>query len=148
MTFGDTFTQGATGRGSVTLMNLGASVVQTDRLELALDVCRRNAARNGARTIEHRVADWTDWSDTDRYDVILGSDVVYSEPMQPHVRRILETNLAPGGRVLLADPFRLSSIRFLESLEADGWRVAMSKWTVGEERTPRPIGVFELSPPA
>ena len=28
MTFGDTFTQGATGRGSVTLMNLGASVVQ------------------------------------------------------------------------------------------------------------------------
>jgi TonB-dependent receptor len=28
MTFGDTFTQGATGRGQVTLMNLGASVVQ------------------------------------------------------------------------------------------------------------------------
>jgi TonB-dependent receptor len=28
MTFGDTFTQGATGRGGVTLMNLGASVVQ------------------------------------------------------------------------------------------------------------------------
>jgi TonB-dependent receptor len=28
MTFGDTFTQGATGRGSVALMNLGASVVQ------------------------------------------------------------------------------------------------------------------------
>src|SRR5688572_2151938 len=28
MTFGDTFTEGATGRGGVTLMNLGASVVQ------------------------------------------------------------------------------------------------------------------------
>ena len=140
-----------TGLPGIVAASLGASVVQTDRLELALDVCRRNAERNGvargAHAIEHRVADWTDWSDTHRYDVILGSDVVYSEPMQPHVRRILETNLAPGGRVLLADPFRLSSIRFLESLEADGWRIAMSKWTVGEERTPRPIGVFELSPP-
>ena len=30
---------------------------------------------------------------------------------------------------------------------ADGWGVAMNRWDVGEEATPRPIGVFELTPP-
>lgn len=140
-----------TGLPGIVAASLGASVVQTDRLELALGVCRENAARNGVvdgpHAVEHRVGDWTDWSDTDRYDWILGADVMYSEAMQPHLRRVLETSLAPGGRLLLSDPFRKPSIRFLEELEADGWRVAMSKWTVGEARSPRAIGVFELAPP-
>jgi hypothetical protein len=67
--------------------------------------------------------------------------------MHPHLRRIFEFNLAPGGKVLLSDPFRAVSLRLLEALEADGWSIALSKWNVGEEATPRPIGVFELEPP-
>lgn len=67
--------------------------------------------------------------------------------MHPHLRRIFGSNLAPGGRVLLSDPFRAVSLRLLEGLEADGWRITLSKWNVGEEATPRPIGVFELVPP-
>jgi hypothetical protein len=39
------------------------------------------------------------------------------------------------------------SLRLLEALEADGWSITLSKWNVGEEATPRPIGVFELVPP-
>ncbi|HEX2188706.1 MAG TPA: hypothetical protein VHG51_07385, partial [Longimicrobiaceae bacterium] len=61
---------------------------------------------------------------------------------------ILERNLAPDGRVLLADPFRPLGLRLLEGLEADGWAIALSKWSVGEESARRPVGVFELAPPA
>jgi hypothetical protein len=68
--------------------------------------------------------------------------------MHPHLRRIFETNLAPGGRVLLSDPFRAVSLRLLEVLEAQGWGIMLSKWKVGEEAAPRPIGVYELAPPA
>jgi hypothetical protein len=68
--------------------------------------------------------------------------------MQPHLRRILETNLAPGGRVPLSDPFRAVSLRLLEALEGDGWRVTLSKWGVGEEATPRTVAVFELTAPS
>lgn len=136
-----------TGLPGIVAASLGARVAQTDRDELALSVCRRNGTRNGAPAIEYRLADWSAWEDTGRYDWILGSDILYRETLHPNLRRIFETNLAPGGRILVADPFREVSFRLLETLEADGWAIALSKWNVGEDAAPRPIGLFELAPP-
>jgi predicted nicotinamide N-methyase len=136
-----------TGLPGIVAASLGGRVVQTDRDELAMSVCRRNGARNRADAIEYRLSEWTSWDDAGRYDWILGSDILYGEPLHPDLRRIFETNLAPGGRVLLADPFRAASLRLLEAMEGDGWRITMNKWDVGEETTPRPIGVFELTRP-
>jgi predicted nicotinamide N-methyase len=136
-----------TGLPGLVAAALGGRVVQTDRDELALAVCRRNGARNGLRTIEHRLVDWAAWGDAGRYDWILGADILYAEAAHPHLRRIFASNLAPGGRVLLADPFRGASLRLLEGLEADGWAVSLSRWRVGEEAAMRPVGLFELAPP-
>jgi predicted nicotinamide N-methyase len=120
-------------------------VVQTDRQQLVLHVCKQNAERNAVTSIEHRTADWTAWEDEERYDLILGSDILYAEPLHPHLRHIFETNLAPNGTLLLADPFRETSVRLLEAMEAEGWRVTMDKWTVGITPPPRPVGVFALT---
>jgi predicted nicotinamide N-methyase len=135
-----------TGLPGIVAASLGARVVQTDRHEVALQLCRLNGARNGAATAEQRLADWTDWREAELFDWILGADVLYAESLHPHLRRIFESNLTATGRVLLADPFREASFRLLEALQADGWAVTMSKWTVGEE-PPRAVGVFELAPP-
>lgn len=137
-----------TGLPGIVAAAAGARVVQTDRHELALDLCRRNGERNGAVGVEYRLADWDAWDDPGRYDWVIGSDVLYADSLHPPVRRIFEANLAPGGRVLVADPFRAVSLLFLEGLEEAGWRVTMSKWTVGEGSAGRSIGVFELTPPA
>jgi predicted nicotinamide N-methyase len=136
-----------TGLPGIVAASYGAQVVQTDGNETALELCRVNGASNGLTGIEYRLADWTTWRDTQRYDVLLGADVLYAERQHPHLRRIFETNLAAGGRVLLADPFRSPSLKLLEQLESDGWTIALSKWSVGEDVAPRPIGVFELSAP-
>jgi len=136
-----------TGLPGIVAASLGARVVQTDRHELAMSVCKRNGERNRIDTIEYRLADWTSWDDTGRYEWILGSDILYGETMHPHLRRILDANLAPGGRVLLSDPFRSVSLRLLEVMDANGWAVTLSKWSVGEETAPRSIGVFELARP-
>ena len=136
-----------TGLPGIVAAALGGRVVQTDRHELALSVCQRNGERNGVQTIEYRLADWTDWHDDERYAWILGSDILYGETLHPHLGRIFASNLAPGGRVLLADPFRGVSLRLLEALEANGWTISVSKWSVGEETAPRAIGLFELEPP-
>ena len=136
-----------TGLPGLVAAALGGRVVQTDRDELALAVCRGNGERNGARAIDYRLVDWASWDDAGRYDWILGADILYGETTHPHLRRIFEGNLAPGGRVLLSDPFREVSLRLLEALEADGWAIAVSKWQVGEEATMRPVGLFELAPP-
>jgi predicted nicotinamide N-methyase len=137
-----------TGLPGIVAASYGARVVQTDGNERALDVCRVNGAANGMTGIDYRLADWTTWTDTARYDVLLGADVLYAERQHPHLRRIFETNLAPGGRILLSDPFRSPSLRLLEALESDGWTIEISKWSVGEDVAPRPIGVFELTSPS
>jgi predicted nicotinamide N-methyase len=133
-----------TGLPGIVAASLGARVVQTDRQQLVLHVCRLNAERNGVTTIEHRLADWTAWEAPERYDVILGSDILYAEALHPHLRHIFETNLAPNGTVLLSDPFRETSVRLLEAMESEGWRITMNKWTVGTTPPPRPVGVFAL----
>jgi predicted nicotinamide N-methyase len=125
--------------------SLGARVVQTDRQALVLHVCERNGARNGVTTIAHRIADWTAWDDPTPYDLVIGSDILYASALHPHLRHIFETNLAPGGTVLLADPFRHPSLGLLEAMEADGWRVTMDKWTVGITPPPRVVGVYALT---
>jgi len=136
-----------TGMPGIVAASLGARVVQTDRQEMAMSVCRRNGERNRVEGIEYRLVDWTEWDDTERYDWILGSDILYGDAFHPHLRRIFQANLSPGGRILLSDPFREVSFRLLEALESEGWGISLAKWNVGEEATPRPIGVFELAPP-
>lgn len=135
-----------TGLPGIVAATLGARVVQTDRDDLAMSACKRNCERNGVEKIEHRLSDWASWDDASLYDLIIGSDILYGEQLHPHLRRIFETSLAPGGRVLLSDPFREVSLRLLEAMEADGWAVTFSKWSVGEEAAPgRPVAVFELT---
>ncbi len=139
-----------TGLPGIVAASLGAArVVQTDRDESALAVCRRNAERNGAQNTEHRLVDWTDWRDTARYDWIIGADILYAAPLHAHLRRIFETNLASGGgRVLLSDPFRAAGLPLLEALQENGWNVALTKWSLDEgDDAPRAIGVFDLSSP-
>jgi predicted nicotinamide N-methyase len=132
-----------TGLPGLVAASLGARVVQTDKQPVALHVCKLNAERNGVVGIEHRAANWTAWDDPAQYDLILGSDILYAENLHPHLRRIFEANLAPGGRVLIGDPFRPASLELLEELEASRWWVSTSKWTIGLQ-TPRDIGVFEI----
>lgn len=133
-----------TGLPGIVAASLGARVVQSDRHSVALFLCRKNAERNGITTIEHRTGDWTMWEDRDPYDLILGSDVLYSDAMHPHLRRIFDQNLAPGGRLLLADPFRKHAVELLETMQSDGWRVVFDKWSIGAAPPARDVGVFEL----
>ncbi len=136
-----------TGLPGIAAAALGASVVQTDRSELIIHVCRMNGTRNRMTGIEYRLADWTEWTDATRYDWIVGSDILYADTQHEHLRRIFSGNLARGGRVLLADPFRPPSVPFLEGLEASGWRARHSRWSIGEGAAARAVAVYELTPP-
>lgn len=136
-----------TGLPGIIASSLGARVVQTDKHEVAMAVCRRNGERNGAGEIEYRLADWSEWTDTARYDLVIGADILYGEAFHPNLRQIFQANLAPGGRILISDPIRPSSLRFLERLEGEGWKITLSKWMLGDDEEPKSIGVFEIIPP-
>lgn len=121
----------------------GAEVVQTDRDEDALALCRRNAERNGVG-VECRLADWSEWTSVERYDWVIASDVLYRSSLHGPLRSVLESSVTAGGRLLLSDPLRSASMPLLESLERDGWTVRMSRWAVGEGEFRSAVGVFEV----
>lgn len=136
-----------TGLPGIVAASAGARVVQTDRNELALHLAKLNGERNAATGIEHYAGNWTEWTDTRRYDFILGADILYSDMMHAYLQRIFERNLARGGKVLIADPFRRPSLVLLEGLVSDGWRASHSRWSIGDGDDVRPVAVYELSPP-
>ena len=133
-----------TGLPGIVAAALGASVVQTDRSELITHVCRMNGERNRMTGIEYRLADWTEWDDPKRYDWMIGSDVLYADSLHDSLRRIFDENLVPGGRLLMADPYRAYSLLFMEDLERSGWKITHSRWSIGEGDSARPIAVYEL----
>jgi len=137
-----------TGLPGLVAAHIGARVVQTDYQNEALSFCGLNAQRNGITNVELRQVDWADWNDADKYDYIIGSDILYGEGTHPHLRRILTQNLAPGGRALLSDPLRLTSHGFLESMDEAGWQITGTTWTIDEGDAARSICLYELTPAA
>jgi predicted nicotinamide N-methyase len=134
-----------TGLPGIVAFSIGAKrVVQTDKNNLAMTLCKRNCELNDIKTIVHRLEDWTDWNNTEKYDWIMGSDILYSKDMHPHLMRIFESNLSKGGRILISDPFRGGSMPMFEFMEAKGWSVNISKWSIGDAKTHRNVGIFEL----
>lgn len=101
-----------------------ASVRQTDHISEALDLCRVNAAVNRVEGIELALANWDAWTDARRYDLIIGSDVIYERQAHAPLIAILDRNLAPGGRALIADPRRQDTPLFLADLATAGWKSA------------------------
>ena len=134
------------GLPGIVAASFGAQVTQTDRDELALLLCRRNVERN-QQVVRQELQDWAAWTLDEQFDWIIGADVLYGESLHPQLAQILTSCLKPGGQALLSDPFRSPSLRFFESLEAQGWRVTFDEWQIGETDDPRPVGVFQLTPP-
>lgn len=129
-----------TGLPGIVAAALGAHVVQTDRQKVALHVSQLNADRNKV-TLEQRIADWTEWTETEQFDLIVGSDILYAKELHPALLAIFERNLAPGGAVVIADPARPASLVFFEALT--GWRIVFDRWALGDP--PRPVGVYTLA---
>jgi len=105
---------------------LGAQVYQTDKAEDALRVAARNERENGLAGVERFLADWTHWTHAERYDVIIGADILYDTELHDALASIVERSIAPHGTVLVADPGRPQAIAFLSTLEDKGARFGLS----------------------
>ena len=133
-----------TGMPGIVAASLGAQVLQIDRDEVALHVCAMNKARNHATSLEVRGAEWETFHSDEKFDLILGSDVLYVTTMHDRLRAICDEYLAPGGVVLFSDPLRSQSLPMLEAMEASGWRVSLAKWSIQVETGARTIAVYEV----
>ena len=104
----------------------GAWVTISDYQPEALKIASRNALRNGIEGVAFELADWRDWPLKEKFDWIIGSDVLYNPRSNPYVGRILANSLTrePFGRgqLLFAHPGRQVTLSFLEELVASGFQ--------------------------
>ena len=131
-----------TGMPGIVAASLGARVLQVDRSELALHVCALNMQRNNVRS-DAQAVEWETFHSAERFDFIVGADVLYVTTMHDRLRAICDEYLAPGGTVLFSDPFRAQSLPMLETMAASGWRVSLAKWSIQVESGIRTIAVYE-----
>jgi predicted nicotinamide N-methyase len=134
-----------TGIPGIVAATLGARVLQIDRSEIAVHLCARNKERNGATSVDVRGADWHTFQSDAAFELILGSDVLYAATMHERLRAICNDYLAPGGRVLFSDPLRSQSLAMLEAMEASGWHVSGSQWSIDVGTGVRTIAVYEMT---
>jgi predicted nicotinamide N-methyase len=134
-----------TGIPGILAASLGARVLQVDRSDVALHVCRMNIERNQATMVELQQVDWNEFHSDQQFDMILGADVLYATSMHDRLRAICDQCLAPGGQVLFSDPLRAASLSMLGAMETSGWHVSLAKWTIEVETGPRSIAIYEAT---
>ncbi len=100
----------------------GARVTISDYQPEALKIASRNALRNGVEGVAFELGDWRDWPLREKFDWIIGSDVLYNPRSNPCVGRILLSNLAASGQLLFAHPGRQVTLGFLGELVVSGFQ--------------------------
>lgn len=103
----------------------GFRVCATDYYEDALRFTELNVAANAACMPATRLVDWrTLPTDLGRFDVIVGSDVLYERAYGQLVARAIDVLLARGGEAVIADPGRIAAGDFVKDAGERGLFIA------------------------
>ena len=113
------------GIGLATLMlnHRNADITATDRHPLAGEFLRHNVALNRGRAVPFVRSGWADPHDLlGRFDLIVGSDVLYEAEHVGLLATFIERHARPRSSVLIVDPGRGQNARFSKAMVARGYR--------------------------
>lgn len=102
----------------------GADVLATDWAEDALELLRRNAARNGV-TLRTGVLRWDESHALAgaAFDLVLAADVLYESRNAAPLLALLDRTVGPGGVALVSDPGRRHAGAFFTAARCGVWKV-------------------------
>lgn len=92
----------------------GARVTFSDYQPDALDVSCRNAGLNGLSGVKSFLGDWRSFSHEEKYDWIVGSDILYDPKFHGFLDDIFKNNTLPGGGILVSHPGRKHTFEFIK----------------------------------
>jgi len=95
----------------------GHDTILTDINEEALAFARANATLNGLKKTRIIRLDWGSDRLAQSFDVIFGSDILYTDGSYSLLIEFLKTHLKPAGRVILAVSGFISAATFFEEAE-------------------------------
>jgi predicted nicotinamide N-methyase len=136
---------------------LGAHVLFADLETPALLFAQLNSLpfsgrkrwRKGFRCSQRVRTSHLDWRKDqlgERFDLIVGADILYERNQWEHLERFWRGHLIPRGDVLLAEPNRPTGDLFPDWIRQRGWTLITAEQPVPTR--PRPVRLFLLSHPA
>lgn len=108
------------GAPGLTAAACGCRVTLSDYEEMILDFERVSAAASGLEDVRFTILDWLNPPAMEKYDVILGAEILFREEFFQPLLNIMDAALKPGGSVFLAHDVRRKSLQpFLQMADRD-----------------------------
>ncbi len=102
----------------------GFRVCATDYYEDALQFTTVNVAEHTGKIPETRLVDWRALpTDLGRFDLVVGSDVLYERAYGQLVARAVDITLTRKGEAVIADPGRIAAEEFVRDAAERGLRL-------------------------
>jgi predicted nicotinamide N-methyase len=130
---------------STFLYRLGIPVLATDINVFALRLTRVNVWRNCRSQAKTAYLDWRYPRIEDNFERIVAADVVYEKRAFKGILNTLRSNMAPGGKALIAEPCRSVAGSFLPLLHEWGFSVASQHRGIEIDGKEHNIRIFEIS---
>jgi predicted nicotinamide N-methyase len=115
------------GTTAIAAIRAGARLIAADYFPEALEACRANCRDNGLSEPETLSVNWRDPGaaipEGRRWPLILAADVLYERRDIEPLLGFLDTHLAPGGLLWLAEPGRQPAAAWLDAVRLLGWSV-------------------------
>jgi predicted nicotinamide N-methyase len=121
---------------------LGARVLFADLEAPSLLFARLNSLP-WRRRVRTRRLDWKSDRLGERFELIVGADILYERIQWPWLHAFWRDHLAPGGRVILGEPGRQTGDAFVDWIRTQGWKLAVERVSLASR--PRPIRIFIIS---
>jgi len=123
---------------------LGARVTFADLETPALLFARLNSLPWAQRVRTRRI-DWRKDRLAERFDLIIGADILYERKQWDHLEPFWREHLAPGGMVILGEPGRRTGELFIDWIRGRAWLLQSLKMPLETRSTP--IRLFRLTLP-
>lgn len=134
------------GLAGITAKLAGATVTHSDYTPEAFRFIRVNSERNGTADGEMLLADWRRFPEGQRFEIIIGADILYEKNLHEALLDVFPKALKPGGTIYLADPGREWAKLFLERLAGLGWQVTMESIALEYRGQTFTINIYQIQP--
>jgi predicted nicotinamide N-methyase len=123
----------------------GHDITITEYDSNALAFLEANRAQNKCPAARIHRLDWNHPGLDERFDVILGSELIYKEEDFTAMRTLLGTLIRPGGEILLAGEIRQTNKAFLDCMQSE-FRIQVAKHTLRSESQAIAILLMRMVP--
>ncbi|XOF34919.1 MAG: class I SAM-dependent methyltransferase [Candidatus Electrothrix sp. YB6] len=134
------------GAPGLTAAAAGCSVTLTDYEQIILDFSRVSAAASNLDNVQFSLLDWLEPPEMERYDIILGAEILFRETFFEPLLAVFRRALQPDGVIYLAHDIQLKSLRPFLQLAEKEYKVSASKRVLKSLEQNKEVLLTRLTP--